>query len=222
MAHLYLFLLGLASGLTVLAISAYRRVSPRWLTWTLIASGLFVISRYVTMALFTSEDAPQRFWALRHCWYGTSIGLTLPSVFAVDQLVRHPAMTPKKLLIRFAPFLIAYLVVILFADMQAVPDLVVGWSVKLTVPWRMTMMLVQAAFVAGFTLVAVVLMMKLPSWPIRRALAGLVAGYGYLTLDGLLQAAGWWYFRPNLYSEMVTLLALWYAFETASRLQQTS
>jgi len=218
-AHLYLFLLGFASGLAILAISSYRRVSPRWLKWLLVASGLFVIGRYVTMALFTSEEAPQRFWALRHCWYGTSLGLTLPSVFAVDQLIRHPAMTPKKLLIRFAPFLIAYLAVIFFADAQAVPDRVVGWSLKLTPPWRAAVIVVQSVFVLGFVGISLMLMAKLPSWPIRRALLGLVAGHVYLTLDGLIQAFGGWYFRPNLYSEMVTLLALWHAYETAADLR---
>jgi hypothetical protein len=220
-AHAYLFLLGLAAGLAILTTTSYRRISPAWLKWLLVASGLLVMSRYVTMALFTSEEAPQRFWALRHCWHGTAIGLTLPSVFAVDQLIRHPAMTPKKLLIRFAPFLAASLAILLVADLQAVPDRVVGWSLKLTPPWRAALIAVQGAFVLGFVGVSLLLMAKLPSWPIRRALLGLVLGHGSLALDGLLQAAGHWYFRPNLYSEMVTLLALWHAYETAASLQQS-
>ncbi len=71
---LYLFLLGLAMGISLLTITSYRHVSPRWLKWLLIASGLFVISRYVTMALFTSPQAAQSVWPLRHCWYATSVG----------------------------------------------------------------------------------------------------------------------------------------------------
>ena len=71
---LYLFLLGLDMGISLLTITSYRHVSPRWLKWLLIASGLFVISRYVTMALFTSPQAAQSFWPLRHCWYATSVG----------------------------------------------------------------------------------------------------------------------------------------------------
>ena len=140
--HLYLFLLGLASGLAVLTITTYRRVSPSWLQWLLIISGLLVIGRYLTMACFTEIDAPQRFWPMRHLWWGTTIGLTLPSVFAVDQLVRHPAMTPQKLFLRYSPFLAAYLLVICFAQVEAVPDRVVGWTMNLTPAWRMMIIVV--------------------------------------------------------------------------------
>ena len=220
LASLYLFLLGLAGGLAVLTITSYRRVSPTWLKWLLVASGALVIGRYVTMALFTSEEAPQRFWALRHCWYGTSLGLTLPSVFAVDQLIRHPAMTPKQLLIRFSPFLVAYLAVILFAEVQAVSDRVMGWTLRLTIPWRVFGAAVQAVFVLGFIGMAVLLARKIPVRPIRLALGGLAAAQAYLGLDGLVLALGGWYFRPFLFSEMITLLALWHAYETAWSLQQ--
>ena len=117
---LYLFLLGLASGITLLAISAYRRVSPAWVKWLLVASGLFVISRYVAMALFASAETPEPVWGFRFCWFASYIGLTLPSVFAVDQLLRHPAMNPKKLLTWCAPFLVAYGAIILCADARPV------------------------------------------------------------------------------------------------------
>ena len=112
---LYLFLLGLASGVTLLTISAYRRVSPGWLKWMLVACGALVISRYATMALFASAETPEHVWRVRHCWFASYLGLTLPSVFAIDQLLRHPAMTPKKLLGWFSPFLLAYGALILAA-----------------------------------------------------------------------------------------------------------
>ena len=50
---LYLFLLGLASGLALLTASAFRKVSPAWVRWLLLACGALVISRYVAMALQT-------------------------------------------------------------------------------------------------------------------------------------------------------------------------
>ena len=55
-----------------------------------------------------------------------------------------------------------------------------------------------------------------PSRPIRIALFGLALGHGYLALDGLLLSMGRWYFRPFLFSEMATLLALWHAYETSA------
>ena len=216
LASAYLFLLGLASGITLLTLTSYRRVSPRWLRWLLLATGAFVISRYVTLALFTRAKAVQQFWALRHCWLATSVGLTLPSVVAVDQLVRHPAMTPKRLLFWFSPFAIVYTGIILFGRFTPMPDPVMGWSLKLDPPWQWLLSIVQSTFVVGFVGFCLLLIRKLPMPSVRLALAGLALAHLYLACDGLLVAQGGWYFRPFLFSEMVTLLALWHAFSTSA------
>ena len=220
LAGLYLFLLGLASGCALLTITSYRHVSPTWLKWLLIVSGVFVISRYVTMALFTMPHASQYVWSLRHCWFATSVGLTLPSVFAVDQLLRHPAMSPRKLLRWFSPFLASYAALILFATMRPAPDRVVGWMPQLSSGWLWLISITQALFVLLFIGLCALFMHKVPSRPIRLALLGLVFAHAYLGLDGVLLALGRWYFRPFLFSEMLTLLALWHAYETSACLQQ--
>ena len=217
----YVFLLGLASGLTVLTMTAYRRMSPTWLRWLLIATGLLMLSRYLTMALFTHPEAPQRFWALRHYWFASSIGLTLPSLFAVDQLLKHPAMTPRKLLGWYAPFLVVYATVIVWGPLTPQSSPFGGWIPTLNPAWRWVISIVQSVFVMGFIGVCLMLMRKLPSRPIRIALLGLVLGYGYLGADGLLLVMGGSYFRPFLYSEMVTLLAIWHAYETGASLQHS-
>lgn len=218
-AGAYLFLLGLACGVALLTLTSYRRVSPPWLRWLLFASGVFVMSRYVTMALFTSTEAPRHFLGLRACWFGTAVGLTFPTVVAVDQLVRHPAMTPKKLLLWFSPFLIVYGLVLLFADVTVSPDRMIGWTLHLGSGWQTLLSVTQGIFGLGFIGASLMLMRKIPSRPIRLALFGMALGYGYLGLDGLLVALGRWYFRPFLYSEMLTLLALWHAYETSAKLQ---
>lgn len=215
-AGAYLFLLGAASGLAVLAISSYRRLSPAWLKWLLVASGVFLVSRYVTMGLFTHPDAPERYWALRRCWYASAIGLTLPSVFAVDQLIRHPAMTPGKLLRWYAPFLAVYAAVMLLGNAQPAADPLIGWVPRLSPAWRLVVSVTQGLFVAGFLAVCGLLARKIPVRRIRMALSVLMAAQAYLALDGLIVAFGGWYPRPFLYSEMAMLLALWYAFETAA------
>ena len=222
LAESYLFLLGLASGVVLLPITAYRRVSPPWLKWLLTATGLFTISRYVTMALFTNAEAPQLFWGLRHCWFATSIGLTLPSVMAIDQLVRHPAMSPFKLLRLFSPFLAVYSTVILFGTMTPQPDRIAGWMPILSLRWQWLLSGVQTVFVIGFVGICAMLIQKLPSRPIRGALLVLALAHLYLGFDGVLLALGKWYFRPFLFSEIFALLALWHAYDTSASLQQTS
>lgn len=216
---LYLFLLGLASGVALLTISAYRRVSPGWLKWLLVACGALVISRYATMALFASAETPEQVWGFRHCWFASYLGLTLPSVFAIDQLLRHPAMTPKKLLAWFSPFLLAYGALILAADASPVADPVMGWMPKLSPGWRLFASSVQGVYILGFVGISVMLIRKVPVPSIRIALLGLILAHLALGLDGLLLSLGAWYFRPFLYSEMLTLFALWYAYQTAA--QQT-
>ena len=213
----YLFCLGLAVGMAVLAMSAYLSVSPPWLRWLLLASGVLVASRYVTMALAAISPHPQELWWLRWCWYGTSIGLTFPSVVALDQLARHPAMTPKKLLQWYAPFLAAYLLVLLFGRMEWFRDPLVGTTVKLG-GWAIYLLaFAQACFVMVFLAMAGFLLSKIRSPHIQMALILLMAAYAYLTLDGVLVTFGRWYLRPFLFSEIFALLAIWLAFETADK-----
>ena len=213
---LYIFLLGLATGLTVLTLTAYRRASPPWLRWLLIALGGFTTTRYLTMALFVITAPLERLVVLRPCWLASMVGLTIPSVFAVDQLVKHPAMSAKRLLRWLSPLLVAYAVIILFANFTSRFDPLIGWTLHLSPGWRWVAAGVQTVFVTGFLGLCVTLMLQRPSRRIWLALLGLVVSHGYLSLDGILVAMGGWYVRPFLYSEILTLLALWYAYETAA------
>ncbi len=161
-AGAYLFLLGLAGGLSLLTLTSYRRVSPTWLRWLLIASALSMFSRYVAMAAFTTTISPKHLRLVG--WFVTLPGFILSSVFAIDQLLRHPAMTPKKLLARLPPFFAA-------------------WFTAAPFPWwsRILHGIVAVAFAA----ICMVLIRKIPSRPIRLALLGLAVGQSYLALDGL-------------------------------------
>lgn len=136
LARPYLFLLGLAAGLTILTATAYRRTSPAWLRGMLLACAALMLGRYVALAAHTSPDAAERFEVLRRFWFASVIGLTLPSVFAVDQLVKHPAMTPMRLLRWCAPFLAASAAILLLAPLRLMPDSVGAWAVHLEAPWR--------------------------------------------------------------------------------------
>ncbi len=154
-------------------------------------------------------------------WFASAIGLALPSVVAVDQLVKHPAMTPQRLLLYLAPFLAAATAVMLFGTYAAHPDPLVGWTLRLGPAWRALIAVSQGVFVVGFIGVSLMIMRKFPSRPTRLALLGLVAGHVYLGIDGLVLALGGSYFRPYLYSEMLTLIAIWHAYETGATLHQT-
>ena len=215
-AGAYLFLLGLACGVSLLPLSLYTGLSPRWVRWSLVLVGSLAAGRYLAMAAFAVIDDPQRIWMWHRLWFGSAIGLTLPGVFALDALVRHPAMTPKKLLRRLAPLLAAYAILALFAQAHPVQDRLMGWKIELEPAGRIVAALVQAAFVAGMIGVCAILIRKVPVPEIRGALALLALAYAALAVDGIVLAVGGWYARPFLYTEMLASLSLWHAFRTAA------
>ncbi len=217
LAQLYLFLVGLAAGLAILAATAYRRISPVWLRGVLLGCAVLMLGRYVALAAHTSPEAAERWAFLRRFWFASVIGLTLPSVIAVDQLVKHPAMTPKRLLRWCAPWLAVQAALLLFAPLRLVPDSIGAWAVRMDAPWRWVLSATQALFVLGFLFLCLKLLRLLPAGPGRRALAALAAAQAWLGLDGVVLALGGSYFRPYLFSEMAVLLALWYAYETTAR-----
>lgn len=209
------FVLGLATGITVLAMSAYLSVSPAWLRWLLLASGIGVAGRYVMMIPSVMSLDPCPLWLFRIGEAARWVGLTLPGVVALDQLVRHPAMTPKKLLRWYAPFLVAACVALLLGRSVMVSDsmagprpLLVGWA-------RGLFGCAQGVLVVAYLSLSVLLMMKLRSWHIRLALAILMAAYASLGLDGGLALVGRRPVGLLPFSEILTLLALWFALETA-------
>ena len=213
----YFFLLGLSSGLALLMMTAFRRITPGWLRGLLLASGSFVISRYLAMATFANAARPDAVWPWHYCWFATSLAIPLQTAFAMDQLIRHPGMTAKTVLLRFSPWLAAYAAIILFGRMEAAPDRVVGWSVHLAPGWQWLLAAAHATFVLAVVSLVAMVARRLPSPPIRLALWGLAASQLLLALDGILAWLGHWSFHPSLYSEAFALVALWYAYDTASR-----
>lgn len=206
----YLFLLGLASGIAFLALTSYRHVSPRWLKWVLIASGALLMSRYVMTAVWPNVGGVVAIF-LELWWVIGSVGLTLPGVFAIDQLIRHPAMTPSKLLRWYALFLLVNGVALI--GMALVPKKF----------WFVFVQLTYIIFLIGLVGVCLLLRRKIPSRLIQRASLGLALSYGYLGLSILIVTLGLGQGdeRVFLYPEMLVLFALWYAYETSARLQQS-
>lgn len=213
----YLFALGFSSGVALLTMSAFRRITPRWLKWGLLASGALIISRYAAMAMFATAVQPQAVWGWRFCWFATSLAIPVQTAFALDQLVRHPAMTPKRVLLWLSPWLATYLAVILFGRVVAAPDRIAGWSLHLTPGWQRLLAGAHGAFVLAVLAFAWRLVPRLPSTAVRLALLGLAAAQVALAADGVLVGLGHWYVRPYLWSELLALGAVWHAFETAAR-----
>jgi hypothetical protein len=211
----YLFAVGLAAGLAVLPLGAYLAVSPGWLRALLAACALLTISRYLAMAVFALSPDPESLSCWRPCYFATAIGLTFPGLVAMDQLIRHPAMTPQKLLRMYAPFFAAYAVILLFGRFVTVAHPLVGSRPILMGFWVAALALVQSLFVAAVLGIGATLIGKIPVPRIKVALGGLMLSYALLALDGLLILTGASAWPAYLFSESVTLVALWFAFDTA-------
>ncbi len=176
------FLAGVAFGLTFLLLTTYRHVSPAWLKQLLMSLALLLAARYAALALLTPAE--------EQLWQAVFPVLALSSVMAIDHVIRHPAMTPKKLLAWVAP------------------AVAVDGAVILLNAFRLAS-LFHLLIAIGFSAACVMLARKIPSPPIRQALAALAAG------QLLLVAV------PGLPSEMAMLMALWFAYDTGTRLQQS-
>jgi hypothetical protein len=218
-AAAYLFLLGLACGVSLLPLSLYAAQSPRWVRALLVLLGALTAGRYLAMAAFAAVDDPYKIWFWHRLWFGSAIGLTVPGIFAVDALIRHPAMTPEKLVKRIAPLLGAYAFLALFAQAKPAVDRMIGWTIELAPVWKVFAALVQAVFVGGMLAICVQLIRKIEVSSIRLALGLLALAYAGLAADGILLACGGWYPRPFLFTEMLANLSLYHAFRTAASLQ---
>jgi len=170
------------------------------LRWLLVASGVLLVGLYATRPVIILRQAQT--WVFSSWWAARFIGLTLPAVFAVDQLIRHPAMTPQTLLRGYVVVL-----VIVFAALGLSP--LVG----------ALHFFIQIAFLLGFTGVCLMLMRKIPSPPIQRTLLVLALAYGYLALTLLWLSPASLY--PYPYPDMVCLVVLWYAYETGAQLARS-
>lgn len=195
----YFFLLGFAAGVALLTTTSYRRVSPGWLRWLLMISGLLVMSRYVMSALLVLAATPISSGWVRAGWCASAIGLTLPAFFAIDQLLKHPAMTPAKLLRWYAPFVALYGAALLVGDFMRMLAVI-------------TFLFSAALLVAGLFLLR-----RVPVWSIRRALLLLIVAY--LGVAGETVAEAFIFSGGFIYSELLALLALWHAYETSATLQ---
>ena len=170
------FLLGLASGLTLLPLTAYRNVTPGWLKWLLWAGGLLLLARYLLIAGRVNVEAAYAFIQV--------IGFAVPGVIALDQLIRHPNMTPKKLAVTWC-----------------LPLIVVAGA---TCWWPRIAIIVGRLIGAGLMGMCFFLSWKIPVPTLRRTM--LILGLAY----------GLWAVAHVLLSELPLLLALWYAYDTAS------
>lgn len=189
-----LFLLGLASGCTLLVMTAYGRISPRWLKQLLLLTGLLMIGRNFGLALYdTSASLPT--WLLRTSPI-LAIGLTLPAVMVIDQLLRHPGMSPQQLLTWYAPF-------------------AVGFATAPFISWHPILVrAILGVFILGYFVSCLAVMLKTPSLPIRIALLGLTVAYACL---GIAILPGNNDVLPC--AVPLVLVALWFAYDTAERLQ---
>ena len=222
-----LFLLGVAAGLTALTMTAYRRVSPSWLKWLLLATGVLTLSRYIVMTCFAEASSPDRLWSWGYGYSARSIGFTLPSVMAIDQLLRHPKMSPQRLLRWITPLLLVDALMISVATLAPQLDRLRGWvpaasgwqSVLIGALWAFSV--VQWVFMIGFMgVIALLLRQPYLTQPARRALWALLLAYVALGVEEVSLAIGRWLIPPLLYPDMVALLALWYAYDTSAALSQ--
>jgi hypothetical protein len=192
----------LASGLCGIVLLEYFRLSPRWFRWVLMLAGMGVAGRYALQAVqIILQTSPAPAGRLMAVW--AAIGLTLPCAAALDQLVRHPAMTPKKLLQAYAPFAMVLAPVVAFSGPgMAASD-------------RLMLAFMQGLFAMAVVWVSARLIRKIPGARIRLALMGLSATQLVLAGRRLAEIMPPSDLRLELVTDGLALAAIWWALTTA-------
>ena len=218
--EIYCFFLGLSIGISLLTMTSYRRVSPTWLRWLLIVSGILLIAHQLTLALVINSSSSDHLWALRVLWYLMPMALLFPGIMAIDQLLRHPAMSPKRLLQWLLPFFGADIALMALARLTVVPDPTVGWMPVLAKGWAISSLTLHEAMLAAAVVACLYLIGKPLPHAMRQALWGLTIGLIALGLAIiLLTVTRHWLILPL--SELPMLFALWCAYETSAELQRS-
>ena len=191
------FFLGLAAGLSAFLVSEYLALSPRWFRWVVTLSSLGVISRHVLLAMIAIAPPATLGWGARLIDAWASVGLTLPCAVAIDQMVRHPAMTPKKVLTAYAPVAAALLVTFITGGNRAL------------------LAVIHGAFALAAVWFGALLIRKLPGTSVRLALAGLAAAQVVLAGRQLAAVFAALDLRLGLGTDLLVLGSIWAALKTA-------
>lgn len=199
------FLAGLGCGFTLLVASALRPVSPRWLRVLLLCLMLVQAAWYLLSLL--ASPAVWLPWS-EPLWLLTATGLLVSSVFAIDQLLRHPAMSPRRLLRWCSPLLI---VAIVAAPLLRYPPLI---------PFLGRALLYLGVYMLGslgFSIWMLVLFPKIPSRVMRGAVCLLAAAHAMRA--GEILYGLWRVGIPAIvHADLFLLMSLWYAYDLAYRL----
>ena len=190
-----IFCLRLSTGASALLFSEYLALSPRWFRGVIAAAGLGVLLRYWLLVWTAITPVPLTAWMIDGIDLWAAIGLTLPCAAALDQLVRHPAMTPKKLLRAYAPIAVAWM-----------PAVVLG---------PLASAVVQSAFALLIVWVGARLIRKLPVRKIRLSVAGLALAQLLLAGQRLAGSGVMLDIRVLLVSEGVVLGSIWASLRAA-------
>lgn len=189
------FLLGWAVGASALLFSEYLALSPRWFRWVIAAAGFGVVLRYWLLALTAITPVPLAAWMIDGVDVWAAVSLTFPCAVALDQLVRHPAMTPKKLLRSYAPVAAAWMVAVIVN--------------------RLAVAIVHTAFALLVVWMGAQLIRKLPLHKIQLSVAGLAAAQLLLAAQRLAGSQAVLDIRVLLASECVVLGSIWASLRAA-------
>ena len=172
--------------------------------------------RYRLMAAALGNGDLGLWWTIRSVWCVHLVALTWPAVVAADQLIRHPAVTPRALVRWYVPMAMAGLGVIVLGQIGLVPESGVGMRLALLGAWARAAGLLLGSFSIILIVVGGMVWRRLLPGPVKTSLSALLAAYALVGLEGVVQLV-----RPSpapwLWPEMIAFLALWNAFQTAQR-----
>ncbi|HOQ17707.1 MAG TPA: hypothetical protein PLC16_07525 [Defluviitaleaceae bacterium] len=185
----------------------------------LVCFFLFIVTglRYITLLLFTFNFPVGILKFLAYFYYGSMIGLTIPSIVALWYTIPRfrKKINEKRLLLFLTPLFIFYFFMLYLQPLEIVIKTGIGYGLRLLFPWNLFVSIYYGFFVMIILLLCVSgfrwYKYKFP----RSQYLLFFLSYLLLLVDGLTILFNRTNtFQPFIISEAFVLIALLYAFST--------
>ena len=96
------YMLGLVTGTALFPVWTFGRVSPSWMRGLILGCQLVIAAHYCLLGQMPPAGPDDLQW-FRPVWLAQGAQVIVSAV-VLDQLIRHPAMSPRRLLLAAGPF----------------------------------------------------------------------------------------------------------------------
>ena len=215
---MYLFLITLciiAIVVLMMNIGVVSKKENPLMKWTCIFLFAFSMLRYLTLIIYGDHPTLAQLEVLKHFYFATSIGLTIPMASALWFIT--PFLKEKisylRYLLFFTPWMLFDLFLIIMTPVEIEVGQNIGYTLRLTGKFSLYLSVAQGSFVALMIILSLIGFMKYKNEYLRSAYGLLIAACILFIIDGMSYFVPLKSFIPPFtVTEIFGFLSILYAF----------